>query len=245
VRITVESKSLAVSPSATLPCVSTAHGAPRATTLDQPNIQELLSRLYKEEKAADAQARAKEETLAAAGSLDESARAALLGKRFLAVAPEVGRLLYLLVRSRRPALAVEFGASMGISAIYIAAALRDNGQGRLITTEMNAAKAHRAALHLEQAGLSDWVDVRQGDAFETLRGVNRIELLLLDGWEPLYLPLLKQLEPALVPGCLVIADDAAKHAAKLIDYLAYVRDPANGYLSCAIPLDDGLELSIR
>ena len=128
-----------------MPCVSTALGATRAITLNQPKIQELLSRLYSEEKVTDAQARAKEETLAAAGVLDESSRAALLDKRFLAVAPEVGRLLYLLVRSRRPALAVEFGASMGISAIYIAAALRDNDRGRLITTEMNADKAHRAA----------------------------------------------------------------------------------------------------
>jgi predicted O-methyltransferase YrrM len=247
VRIPLESKSLAASFSVTSPCTASALDAHCATTLDQPKIQQLLSRLYAEEEETDALARAKEKTLAAAagGVLDESARAALLDKRFLAVAPEVGRLLYLLARSRRPALAVEFGASMGISAIHIAAALRDNGQGRLITTEMNAAKAVRAAQHLEQAGLSDWVELRQGDAFETLRGVDRIELLLLDGWEPLYLTLLKQLEPALAPGCLVIADDVTRNAAHLVEYLAYVRNPAGGYLSCTIPLDDGLELSIR
>jgi predicted O-methyltransferase YrrM len=243
----VESKSLAASFSVTSPCAASAADAQSATTLNQPKIQELLSRLYAEEKETDALARAKEETLAAAagGVLDKNTRAALHGSRFLAVAPEVGRLLYLLARSRRPALAVEFGASMGISAIHVAAALRDNGQGRLITTEMNAAKVPRAARHLEQAGLSEWVELRQGDAFETLRGVERIELLLLDGWKPLYLPLLKQLEPALASGCLVIADDTVSLAAELADYLAYVRDSRNGYLSCAIPLDDGLELSIR
>jgi predicted O-methyltransferase YrrM len=245
VRITVESKSLATSFSATSPCVAAALDAQRAMTLNQPKIQELLSRLYGEEEETDAQTRAKEKTLSAAGVLDKGTRAALHSNRFLAVAPEVGRLLYLLVRSRRPALTVEFGASMGISAIHIAAALRDNGQGRLITTEMNAAKAPRAALHLEQAGLSDWVELRQGDAFETLRGVERIDLLLLDGWKPLYLPLIKQLEPALAPGCLVIADDTTLLATEVADYLVYVRDPRNGYLSCAIPLDDGLELSIR
>jgi len=247
VRITVESKSLAPSISATSPCASTTFDAQCATTLNQPKIQELLSRLYTEEKETDARTRVKEEALAAAagGVLDKSTQAALHGSRFLAVAPEVGRLLYLLVRSRRPALAVEFGASMGISAIHVAAALRDNGHGRLITTEINAEKASRAALHLEQAGLSDWVDLRQGDAFETLRGVDRIELLLLDGWKPLYLPLIKQLEPALAPGCLVIADDTISLATEMADYLAYVRDSRNGYLSCAIPLDDGLELSIR
>ncbi|MGA3161728.1 MAG: class I SAM-dependent methyltransferase [Terracidiphilus sp.] len=243
----MESKSPAPSISATSPCASTAFDAQCATTLNQPIVRELLSRLYKEEKETDARTRAKVEMLAAAagGVLNNSTKTALLGNRFLAVAPEVGRLLYLLVRIRRPALAVEFGASMGISAIHVAAALRDNGHGRLITTEINAEKTSRAAQHLEQAGLSDWVDLRLGDAFETLRGVDRIELLLLDGWKPLYLPLIKQLEPALVPGCLVIADDTTSLATELADYLAYVRDSRNGYLSCAIPLHDGLELSIR
>lgn len=245
VRITMESKSLAVPFSAASRCASTVLDAQGATTLNQTKIQELLSRLYEEAKETDAQIQAKEEKLSAAGVLDKSTRATLRGSRFMAVAPEVGRLLYLLVRSRRPALAVEFGASMGISAIHIAAALRDSGHGRLITTEMNAEKAPRAARHLEQAGLSDWVELRQGDAFETLRGVERIEFLLLDGWKPLYLPLIKQLEPALAPGCLVIADDTTILATEVADYLAYVRNPRNGYLSCAIPLDDGLELSIR
>jgi predicted O-methyltransferase YrrM len=231
--------------SATSPCAAAVLGAQCAMTLNQPKIQELLSRLYEKAKETDAQAQAKEEKLSAAGIFDKSARATLRNSRFMAVAPEVGRLLYLLVRSRRPALAVEFGASMGISAIHIAAALRDNGHGHLITTEMNASKAPRAVRHLEQAGLSDWVELRQGDAFETLRGVERIELLLLDGWKPLYLPLLKQLEPSLAPGCLVIADDTTLLATEVADYLAYVRNPANGYLSCMIPLDDGLELSIR
>jgi len=241
----VESESISASMSATSHCAAAVLGAQCAMTLNQPKIQELLSHLYEEAKETDAQAQAKEEKLSAAGIFDKSTRATLRNSRFMAVAPEVGRLLYLLVRSRRPALAVEFGASMGISAIHIAVALRDNGQGRLITTEMNTEKAPRAVRHLEQAGLSDWVELRQGDAFETLRGVERIELLLLDGWKPLYLPLLKQLEPSLAPGCLVIADDTTLLATEVADYLAYVREPRNGYLSCAIPLDDGLEVSIR
>jgi predicted O-methyltransferase YrrM len=163
----------------------------------------------------------------------------------MAVAPEVGRLLYLLVRSRRPARVVEFGMSFGLSTIHLAAALRDNGSGRLVTTEQSTSKASRAAQHLTQAGLSDLVEIRQGDAFRTLAGIERIDLLLLDGWKPLYLPLLRQLEPALSPGCLVIADDVTCMAEQLRPYLSYVRDVANGYVSCEIPLDDGLELSFR
>jgi predicted O-methyltransferase YrrM len=131
------------------------------------------------------------------------------------------------VRSRRPSLVVEFGTSLVISALHIASALRDNIFGRLITTEQSANKASRAAHHIEQAGSSDLVEIRQGDVFRTLAAVKGIDLLMLDGWKPLYLPLLRQLEPALSPSCLVIADDVISISEKLAAYLAYVRDPMN------------------
>jgi predicted O-methyltransferase YrrM len=216
-----------------------------AAILDQPQVQKVLSRLYAEAETNDAKLLAEEEALAAAGLLDDQALGSIRDREFMAVAPEVGRLIYLLIRSRRPALVVEFGASFGLSALHIAAALRDNGFGRLITTEQCVNKASRAAQHLLEAGLSDLVEIRQGDAFQTLAGVESIDVLLLDGWKPLYLPLLRQLEPALAPGCLVIADDVISLSEKLLPYLAYVRDLANGYVSCQIPLDDGLELSVR
>jgi predicted O-methyltransferase YrrM len=215
--------------------------------LDRSPVRDVLSRLYAEARENDARISAEEQALAraAGGRVDEQTLASLRDREFMAVAPEVGRLLYLLVRGRRPALAVEFGTSFGLSALHIAAALRANGSGRLIATEQSAAKASRAAQHLAQAGLSDLVELRQGDAFVTLSGIGGVDLLLLDGWKPLYLPLLLQLEPALSPGCLVIADDTVCMADRLVPYLAYVRDAANGYVSCEIPLDDGLELSIR
>jgi predicted O-methyltransferase YrrM len=79
----------------------------------------------------------------------------------------------------------------------------------------------------------------------TLTLVDAVDLLLLDGRKPLYLALLKQLEPALSPGCLILADDVISLAEKLPPYLAHVRDVSNGYVSCKIPLDDGLALSVR
>jgi predicted O-methyltransferase YrrM len=218
-----------------------------ASLLDLPPVQEVLARLYAEAEANDAKLLAEEQALrsAAGGSVNEQTLASIRDREFMAVAPEVGRLLYVLVRCRRPALVVEFGTSFGLSAIHLAAALRDNGCGHLVTTEQNASKASRAAQHLMEAGLSDLVEIRQGDAFQTLAGIDGIDLLLLDGWKPLYLPLLRQLEPALCPGCLIIADDIIALSDQLSPYLAYVRDRANSYVSCEIPLDDGLELSIR
>ena len=211
------------------------------TMLDQPELRDFLARLYADAKATDAAMQAEEK---AAGG-DPQKLEEIWGRSYLTVAPEVGRLIYLLTRSRRPALAVEFGTSFGISGIHIAAALHDNGVGRLITTEMSPSKAARAAENFKQSGLSEWIEIREGDAFQTLAGVSGVDMLLLDGWKPMYYPMLKQLEPVLSPGCLILADDVIGMADEMQDYLGYVRDPVNGYVSSLIPLDDGMELSIR
>ena len=217
------------------------------STLDQSPVRQVLGRLYAEAKENDSRVGAEEDAIAEAqgGAIDDQAREVLLERSFMAVTPEVGRLIYLLVRSRRPALIVEFGTSFGLSTIHLASALRDNGSGRLITTEQIANKAARAAQNLAEAGVSDLVEIRQGDAFQTLTDMSGIDFLMLDGWKPLYLPLLRQLEPALSEGCLIVADDVIRRADQLAPYLTYVRDAANGYTSCGIPLGDGLELSIR
>jgi predicted O-methyltransferase YrrM len=217
-------------------------------TLYDPTVEQVLSRLYVEAKENDRLMQLEQKAAAKASwnkHLDEETLLSIRNRMFMAIAPEVGRLFYLLVRSYKPCRIVEFGTSFGLSAIHLAAALRDNGSGHLITTELSAEKASRAAQHFEQAGLSDLIEVRQGDAFETLQGVDKIDMLFLDGWKPLYLPLLRQLEAVLSPRCLVVADDIISHSTTLASYLDYVRDKANGYVSCAIPLDDGVELSFR
>jgi predicted O-methyltransferase YrrM len=165
---------------------------------------------------------------------------------YIPVSPEGGRLLYALIRSSRPSTVVEFGTSFGISTIHLAAAVRDNGTGRVVSTELNAAKVAQARANIAEAGLADWVTILQGDAMETLATVDApVEFVLLDGWKYLYLPVLHLLEPRLTPGALVIADDSISLAAQMANYLAYVRDPANGYLSVLFPESDGLEITCR
>ncbi len=138
-------------------------------------------------------------------------RAELMRDVYMPVSPDVGRLLYLLTRGRNAGIVVEFGTSYGISGIHLAAALRDAGRGQLITTEFDAVKAERAAENFRTAGLADLIEIRVGDAFETLKtGIQGgIDLVLLDGWKPLYLRMLKFLEPRLAPGALIVADDLA------------------------------------
>lgn len=156
---------------------------------------------------------------------------------FLNITPEYGRFLYQCVRARKASRIVEFGTSMGISTIYLAAALRDAGGGHLIGTELEAGKAERARANLEAAGLADLVDIRVGDARETLLDVGgAIDLVLLDGAFSLYLPVLKLLEPRLTSGTLILAENAFDQDNA---YLAYVRDAANGYLSQPLAINEG------
>jgi predicted O-methyltransferase YrrM len=165
---------------------------------------------------------------------------------YIPVSPEGGRLLYALIRASRPATAVEFGTSFGISTIHLAAAVRDNGTGHVVSTELHAAKVARARANLAEAGLADLVTILEGDARETLADLpGPVGFVLLDGWKDLYLPVLRLLEPRLAPGALVVADDTISMAAEMTDYLSYVRDPAHGYLSVSFPESDGLEISCR
>lgn len=167
-------------------------------------------------------------------------------EHFMSISPEFGRFLYLCARACGARHVVEFGTSFGISTICLAAAVRDNGGGRLISTELESTKAERAEQNLHSAGMADLVEIRVGDALETLRdGINEaIDLVLLDGAFTLYRPVLDLLEPHLRGGALVIGENAVEEAG---DYLDYVRDPENGYLSLHLPFEQGRgnELSLR
>jgi predicted O-methyltransferase YrrM len=169
-----------------------------------------------------------------------------LANNFLAVSPEFGRFLYMCARACKAKRIVEFGSSMGISAIYMAAALRDMGSGRLIGTDLEPGKIARAQGNVAAAGLADLVEFRVGDARETLKpGVGgEIDMVMLDGAFTLYLPILKLLEPDLKPGALIIGENAFAEAPGYIDY---VRDPQNGYLSLPLPFESwrGNEFTIK
>lgn len=218
------------------------------TTLTQSPLAPLLERLFQEAEAVSPLAipevaalsreerermmRSKTDYLDFYGRIKDAA---------LAVSRETGLLLYMLARSSGARTVVEFGTSFGISTLHLAAALRDNGGGRVITSEFEPSKVARARRNLEAGGLADLVEIREGDALKTLalELPPRIDLLLLDGAKALYPDILRMLEGRLRPGALVVADNADDSP----DYLARVRDPRSGYLST--PFAEDVELSMR
>lgn len=218
------------------------------TTLTSAPLAPLLDRLFAEAEAAEAeldaaigdmtpdelaqQMRSKTGYLAFYGRLKDAP---------LAVSRETGALLYMLARSSGARSIVEFGTSFGLSTLFLAAALRDNGGGRLVTAEFEPSKVVRARANIAAGGLADLVEVREGDALETLAAglPDAVDLLLLDGSKALYPEILALVEPRLRPGAVIVADDA-HHSP---DYLARVRSPAAGYLS--VPCGGDVELSMR
>lgn len=218
------------------------------TTLTSNPVAPLLDRLF---EAADAASPATSPVVAA---LSRQERERLMHSKTeyldyygrmkdlaLPVSRETGTLLYMLARGCGARTIVEFGTSFGISTLYLAAALRDNGGGRLITTEFEPSKVACARENLTAGGVIDLVEIREGDALRTLSVdlPETIDLLLLDGAKALYPEVLSLVERRLRPGALIVADNADYSP----DYLAHVRSPANGYLST--PFGEDVELSMR
>lgn len=169
----------------------------------------------------------------------------LYGDAPLAITPEVGQLYYLLAATCRASRIVEFGASHGISTIYLASAIRDLGSGSLITTEILPAKAETTRRNLAAAGLDDLVQIRVGDARETLLDLaDPVDILVLDGRNDLYIAILELVEPHLAPNALVIAD-LGKNDPDLQAYQRHLHQPLSGYHSITLPLDAGIELTVR
>jgi len=218
------------------------------TTLNGTLLAPLLDRLFAEADEASA------ETDSAVVDLSSEERACLMRSKTgyldlygrlknvpVAVSRETGTLLYMLARGAKARNIVEFGTSFGISTLHLAAALRDNGGGRLITTEFEPSKVARARENLTAGGLIDLVEIRQGDALQTLKAglPETIDLLLLDGAKALYPDILSLVEVRLRPGAFIVADDADVNP----DYLARVRSAKQGYLST--PFGGDVEVSMR
>ena len=212
-------------------------------TLQDAKVASALDRMYRESTDQFAQLRERAGDFERLASASAQERADAFSDFYLPVTPEAGRLLYMLVRSSRPSTIVEFGMSLGISAIHLASAVRDNGNGRVVTTELSAAKVAAAKKTFAETGLDELITVLEGDARSTLAAVDGpVHFVLLDGWKELYLPVAKLLEPKLSAGALIIADNTSMADTK--PYLEHVRDPDNGYVSVSFPVREGDSMEI-
>jgi predicted O-methyltransferase YrrM len=221
------------------------------TTLTTPPLATVLTQLFRDAAASSAvldqrmASMPAEERARLMTSMTSTGDYRVMYERMkdfhLAVSPHTGRLLYMLARASKACSIVEFGTSFGISTLHLAAALRDNGGGRLISTEFETSKIEKARSNIEAAGLLDLVEIRAGDALQTLAtGLpDHIDLVLLDGAKSLYPQVLALLEPQLRQGALIVADNADWCP----EYLARVQAVGGAYLS--VPFANDVELSMK
>jgi predicted O-methyltransferase YrrM len=218
-------------------------------TLDEPRVQSVLERLHRAARGDIGFFLRRLPMVVGMMLGRESPPAAELSAEFkdvyIPISKIQGRFLYLAARAAGARRLVEFGTSFGISTIYAAAAARDNG-GTVIGSELEPSKRERALANIAEAGLGDLVDVKLGDALETLKDVPApIDFVLLDGWKDLYLPVLRMMEPKLRPGAVVLADNIKTFRRSLAPYVDHVQNGRNGFRSVTLPLADGFEYSVK
>jgi predicted O-methyltransferase YrrM len=227
------------------------------TILNDPNLERLLDRLH---ERSDAQSSAIREHFAerdrAVGRPQEDQAA--LTKTFLtdkiyALDRDKAAFCYQLCRAIDARRVVEIGTSYGVSTLYLAAAVRDNvraggGNGVVIGTEYEPEKARAARAHFSEAGLSSFIDLREGDLRETLRQIEGpVDFMLVDIWIPMARPALELVAPHLRPRAVVTCDNTGRKDERVAyaDYFAFINDPAQGFRTVTLPFSGGLEMSVR
>ena len=227
-------------------------------SLASPPVADLLARLHQtaDEQRDRIRAQVAESDGQAPGPAFHWER---LKDFYLPVSREQGVFLYQTVRAIGARRVIEFGTSFGVSTIYLAAALRDQvdnsgvvaeaDRGIVVGSELIEEKAEAARANLAAAGLAGYADVRTGDARTTLADPGGpIDLVLLDGGPAAYLDVLQLLVPHLRPSAVIIADNidsgADSGTGEPHPYAAWIRDPANGFISSSITLKGGTEYSV-
>jgi predicted O-methyltransferase YrrM len=175
---------------------------------------------------------------------DNDARETERRRRMLNITPDTGRLLWILVRALRATRILEVGTSNAYSTIWLGDAARATG-GRVVTLERDPDKVRLARENLERAGVTRWVDVREGPAAETLAALpGPFDLVFLDADRASYRTYLELAVPRLAPGGLLVADNVVSHRSELEDFLARVKGHPE-LVSVTVPVGKGEEIAFK
>jgi len=220
-----------------------------------PRIDTLLDRLYAQNADQDAALGSYFSARAAESSFNwrefDARTNQFLSDKLVALDRDKAEFCYQVCRAARARRIVEVGTSFGVSTLFLAAAVRDNvrnegGEGVVIGTEWEPEKAKAARANFAEAGLSELIDLREGDLRETLRDIcGPVDFMLVDIWAPMARPALELVVPSLREGAVVICDNTAQFRDEYRDYFELVNDPANGMRTMTLPFMGGLEFTVR
>ena len=223
-----------------------------ASPLNDPKLEDLLDRLHAKSNAQDVEVdgffeQRDQKYLDDRDNYYDDHVYRFLSDKMVALDRDKAEFCYLLCRSVQASRVVEAGTSFGVSTLYLAAAVRDNEveNGVVIGTEYEPEKAEVARANFKEAGLSEFIDLREGDLRQTLRHINgTVDFVLVDIWE-VALPALQLVLPSLRPGAIVATDNTAADTDEYKDYFEFVNDPRNRLRTMTVPFKGGLELTLR
>ncbi len=220
--------------------------------LNDPKLEALLDRLHAQSNAEVGETDAYFERREREGSLDyenfcDDDMHRFLSDKMVALDRDKAEFCYQLCRSLRATRVVEAGTSFGISTLYLAAAVRDNQveNGVVIGTEHESSKVEIARENFREAGLSEFIELREGDLRETLLDIGGpVDFMLVDIWD-VALPALELVSSSLRPGAIVACDNTTVDAEEYRDYFKFVNDPGNRFRTMTVPFEGGFELTVR
>lgn len=223
-----------------------------ASPLQDPKLESLLERLHATSDAEVAEtdayfARREEQGSIDYENLDDDDMHRFLSDKMVALDRDKAEFCYQLCRSLRATRVVEAGTSFGVSTLYLAAAVRDNRveNGVVIGTEHEHHKVEIAKRNFAAAGLSEYIDLREGDLRQTLRDVGGpVDFLLVDIWD-VALPALELVSPRLRAGAIVVCDNTTVDANEYRGYFEFVNHPSNRFRTMTVPFAGGFELTVR
>jgi len=223
-----------------------------ATILNDPTLEALLDRLHAQSLIQDDETNARFEEREQEIAIDDrnyydEEMVRFLSDKMVALDRDKAEFCYLLCRSLRATRVVEAGTSFGVSTLYLAAAVRDNRveNGVVIGTEYEQSKVKIARENFKEAGLSEYIDLREGDLRQTLKNIGGpVDFMLVDIWE-VAKPALELVSPNLRPGAIVACDNTAVDIEEYGTYFEFVNDPKNRFRTMTVPFEGGFELSVR
>jgi len=221
-----------------------------AGVLGDAKLEALLAALHAQSQAQEAETGAYFRRRGEAGELSweglDADAHAFMADKLVALEPAKAEFCYLTCRALGARRIVEVGTSHGVSTLYLAAAVRDNGGGLVIGTEHEPGKARIARANFAAAGLSGVIELREGDLRETLKTLEGpIDFALFDIWTEMARPAIELIAPHLRLGAVVCADNTGGFAEPYRAYFAFVNDPANGLRTMTLPFAGGFEMTVK
>ncbi|MBD3190327.1 MAG: O-methyltransferase [Candidatus Heimdallarchaeota archaeon] len=175
---------------------------------------------------------------------DERKQGLPVDQRMRNIQPEVGLFLNILIKATKAKTILEIGTSNAYSTIWIGLAAKENN-GKVITLENDPKKTQLAKENLGKAGLLNIVQIIQGDAKETIKGIEEtLDLIFIDAEKEDYIDFFDLTFPKLKVGGLIVADNVVSHDSVLKPYVDHVRNNPQTQ-SVLVPIGRGEELTLK